>query len=381
MSSNRAGAYQLQPTGYRAFIPMPLPPDPPVAMDEEMQSLLSKADRTLGRLDGSIQTLPDHNLFVFMYVRKEAVLSSQIEGTQSSLNDLLEAEAEIFNENRPADVKEVLNYVKAMNYGLARLEELPVSIRLIKEIHEKLLEGVRGRQLSPGELRTSQNWIGPAGCTLNEATFVPPPANTIMQALGELEVFMHADGSLPALIKTGLIHSQFETIHPFLDGNGRVSRLLITFLLCEKEILQSPVLYLSYYFKRNRQEYYRLLQDVRDNGAWEKWLKFYLRGISEVAAEATETARRIVSLREEHRQLITNNFGRVAGNGLMVLEQLFKRPIITVNNVVDLIGHSYTTANSLISKFIETDLLVEVTGHIRNRRFRYSKYIDLFSEQ
>lgn len=175
MSSNRAGAYQLQPTGYRAFIPMPLPPDPPVAMDEEMQSLLSKADRTLGRLDGSIQTLPDHNLFVFMYVRKEAVLSSQIEGTQSSLNDLLEAEAEIFNENRPADVKEVLNYVKAMNYGLARLEELPVSIRLIKEIHEKLLEGVRGRQLSPGELRTSQNWIGPAGCTLNEATFVPPP--------------------------------------------------------------------------------------------------------------------------------------------------------------------------------------------------------------
>lgn len=379
MSSSRAGVYQLQPLGYRAFIPAPMPPHPPVVIDDEMQGLLSKADRALGRLDGSIQTLPDHNLFVFMYVRKEAVLSSQIEGTQSSLNDLLEAEAEIFNKNRPADVKEVINYVKAMNHGLSRLNELPASIRLIKEIHEKLLTGVRGQKHRPGELRDSQNWIGPAGCTLNEATFVPPPKNAIMQALGDLEIFMHTDNSMPALIKTGLIHSQFETIHPFLDGNGRVGRLLITLLLCEKEILQTPVLYLSYYFKKNREEYYRLLQDVRENGAWEEWLKYFLLGISEVASEATETARRIVSLREEHRRLITNNFGRVAGNGLIILEQLFKSPIITVNKVVDLIGHSYTAANSLITKFIENGLLIEITGHSRNRRFKYSKYIDLFT--
>ena len=379
MSSNRAGVYQLQPTGYRAFMPAPLPPDPPVGINDEMQALLSQADLALGRLDGSIQTLPDHNLFVFMYVRKEAVLSSQIEGTQSSLNDLLEAEAKLFNASRPADVKEVINYVNAMNYGLARLKELPVSIRLIREIHEKLLAGVRGQRHRPGEIRTSQNWIGPAGCTLKQATYIPPPPNGIMQALGDLELFIHARSPIPALIKTGLIHSQFESIHPFLDGNGRVGRLLITFLLCEKEILQSPVLYISWYFKKHRESYYQLLQDVRDNGAWEEWLKFYLTGISEVATEATETARGIVALREKHRRLITNNFGRVAGNGLTVLEHLFTTPIITVNDVVGLLGGSYTTANNLVYKFIENSLLVEATGNSRNRRFRYSEYIDLFS--
>ena len=360
-------------------MPAPLPPDPPVLINDEIQALLSKADLALGRLDGSIQTLPDHNLFVFMYVRKEAVLSSQIEGTQSTLNDLLEAEAKLFNASRPADVKEVINYVNAMNYGLARLKELPVSIRLIREIHEQLLAGVRGQRHRPGEIRTSQNWIGPAGCTLKEAAYIPPPPNAIMQALGDLELFIHARSPIPPLIKTGLIHSQFESIHPFLDGNGRVGRLLITFLLCEKEILQSPVLYISWYFKKHRESYYQLLQDVRDNGAWEEWLKFYLTGISEVAAEATETARRIVALREKHRRLITNNFGRVAGNGLTVLEHLFTTPIITVNDVVGLLGGSYTTANNLVYKFIENSLLVEATGNSRNRRFRYSEYIDLFS--
>jgi Fic family protein len=219
---SRAGTYQRQPTGYRAFIPAPLPPQPPVTLSAELQRLLSQADLALGRLDGSIQTLPNADLFVFMYVRKEAVLSSQIEGTQSSLQDLLAAEAQLHSPETPKDVDEVVNYVAAMNHGLSRLSSLPVSVRLIREIHEKLLDGVRGSRLSPGELRHTQNWIGPGGCTLNEATFVPPPPDVVPQALGDLEKFLHAQIDLPLLIKIGLAHAQFETIHPFLDGNGRV---------------------------------------------------------------------------------------------------------------------------------------------------------------
>ncbi len=213
-----------------------------------------------------------------MYVRKEAVLSSQIEGTQSSLQDVLAAEAKVLSPNRPQDVDEVVNYVRAMNHGLERLSHLPVSIRLIREIHAELLAGVRGSHLTPGELRTSQNWIGPGGCTLNEATFVPPPPHEVAAHLSQLEQFLHSDSGLPLLVKIGLAHAQFETIHPFLDGNGRVGRLLITFLLCEQKVLEKPVLYLSYYFKRHRQEYYDQLQAVRDKGAWEDWIEFFLRG-------------------------------------------------------------------------------------------------------
>ena len=312
----RAGTYQNQPTGYRAFIPAPLPPDPPIAVDDELQTLLSAADRALGRLDGSVQTLPDSDLFVLMYVRKEAVLSSQIEGTQSSLNDLLRAEARIYDPDRPADVQEVSNYVAALNYGLERLDDLPISVRLIREIHERLLRGVRGAHLQPGELRKSQNWIGPAGATLSEATFVPPPPHEVPQALSDLEHFMHAKDSMPALIRIGLTHAQFETIHPFLDGNGRVGRLLITFLLCEQGTLLSPVLYLSHYFKANRAEYYEHLQNIRKDGGWEAWLKFFLRGVADVSREATDTARAIVSLRERDRDKIINELGSVAGQAL-----------------------------------------------------------------
>ena len=248
-----------------------------------MQALLSQADLALGRLDGSIQTLPQPDLFVLMYIRKEAVLSSQIEGTQSSLQDLLAAEARIFAPNRPNDVDEVVNYISAMNHGISRLSELPVSIRLIREIHTKLLQGVRGSHLTPGEVRTSQNWIGPAGCTLHEALFVPPPPHQVMQDMSQLERFIHVDTALPLLVKIGLVHAQFETIHPFLDGNGRVGRLLITFLLCEQRVLLKPVLYLSYFFKQHRQQYYEELQSVRDNGTWEQWLTFFLSGIVEVS--------------------------------------------------------------------------------------------------
>ena len=340
-TQTRAGHYAQQPAGYRAFIPAPLPPNPPVHLTGDLQQRLSQADRALGRLDGSIQTLPNPDLFVFMYVRKEAVLSSQIEGTQSSLQDLLAAEAQILAPDRPQDVNEVINYVWAVNYGLKRLADLPISVRLIKDIHARLLDGVRGSDLTPGELRPSQNWIGPSGCTLAEAIFVPPPPQEVLKALGDLEAFLHHEDDLPLLIKIGLAHAQFETIHPFLDGNGRMGRLLITFLLCEREVLLKPVLYLSYYFKRHRTTYYERLQAVRDTGDWESWLAFFLQGVAEVSAQATETARRILALREDHRALITEQFGRAAGNGHRLLETLYERPIVSVNNVQDLIGTSY----------------------------------------
>ena len=382
-SSNpyRAGRYIKQATGYRAFIPAPLPPNPPIKLEGELQALLSKADRAVGRLDGSIQTLPHPDLFVAMYVRKEAVLSSQIEGTQSSLQDVLEAEAQVFSPDHPSDVNEVFNYVRAMNHGLERLRALPVSIRLIREIHTELLTDVRGQHLTPGELRTSQNGIGPGGCTLAEATFVPPPPHEVPKALSNLERFLHADTPLPLLIKIGLAHTQFETIHPFLDGNGRIGRLLITFLLCEKQVLLKPVLYLSYFFKRYRQQYYDHLQAVRDDGDWERWLTFFLQGVLEVSQQATNTVRQILTLREQHRQVITDQLGRAAGNGHRVLEYLYQHPIVSVTEVQDLIGATFPAANNLVKRLVENGILQESTGQKRNRRFTFQDYIRLFHDE
>lgn len=377
---HRAGRYISQPTGYRAFIPAALPPVPPIKLEGELQHLLSQADLALGRLDGSIQTLPNPDLFVFMYVRKEAVLSSQIEGTQSSLQDLLAAEAHIFSPDSPKDVAEVVNYVTAMNYGLDRLRELPLSVRLIREIHGQLLQGVRGNRLTPGELRRSQNWIGPGGCAISEATFVPPPPHEVPGALGALESFLHSENALPKLIQIGLAHAQFETIHPFLDGNGRIGRLLITFLLCQQDILLKPVLYLSHFFKQHRTEYYEHLQAIRDQGHWEQWLAFFLRGIGSVSEEATKTARRILTLRENHRSAVTSNLGRAAGNGHRVLESLYQRPIVSVSEVEDLTGTTFTAANNLVSRLVELDILQEITGYKRNRVFRYQPYIAIFGE-
>lgn len=376
----RAGRYVTQPAGYKAFIPAPLPPKPPIKIGPKLQILLSHADMALGRLDGSIQTLPNPDLFVLMYVRKEAVLSSQIEGTQSSLQDLLAAEAKVLKSHIPRDVDEVINYVSAMNHGIKRLPQLPVSVRLIREIHGKLMNGVRGSHLTPGETRLSQNWIGPAGCTEAEATFVPPPPGEVPHALGDLERFVHSDKSLPLLVEIGLAHAQFETIHPFLDGNGRVGRLLITFLLCERGVLHKPVLYLSHYFKRHRRDYYERLQRVRDEGDWEGWLEFFLVGVSEVSAQATETARRILALREQHRAAITDHLGRAAGNGHKILENLYQRPIVSVNAIQKLTGTSYPAANELVSRLTKLDILKEITARKRNRIFRYEPYIDLFAE-
>ena len=376
---NRAGQYVTQVRGYRAFVPAQLPPDPPFALGGVLQGLLSDADRALGRLDGSIQTLPHPDLFVMMYVRKEAVLSSQIEGTQSSLQDLLAAEAQVLSPDRPKDVEEVVNYVRAMNHGLARLDALPVSVRLIREIHGVLLEGVRGSHLTPGVIRTSQNWIGPSGCSLSEATFVPPPPAEVLDALHQLERFLHQEDDMPLLIKVGLAHAQFETIHPFLDGNGRVGRLLISFLLSEKGALHKPVLYLSHYFRRNRQRYYEHLQAVRDNGDWEAWLAFFLRGVAEVSAEAATIARLILTLRENDRRTITELFGRGAGNGQRVLEHLFIQPIVSVEDIRSLTGVTYSAANQLVDRLVEHGIVSEFTGQRRNRRFRYDAYIRLFA--
>jgi Fic family protein len=314
-----------------------------------------------------------------MYVRKEAVLSSQIEGTQASINDLLKAEADIFDQQMPKDVDEVVNYIAAMNHGISRLGELPLSVRLIREIHEKLLDGVRGYQLQPGELRRSQNWIGPGGCTLQTATFVPPPHEEAAQALSSLEKFLHAEDHIPPLIKIGLAHAQFETIHPFLDGNGRVGRLLIAFFLFEKQLLIRPVLYLSHYFKSRRQEYYDRLQATRVDGNWEDWIKFFLKGVGDVAEQATETARLIVSLRESHRSIISDKFGNSAGKANKILEYLYVRPSISINNVKDLLSISFPNASSLVDKFEKNGILFETTGNARNRKYFYAPYIELFS--
>jgi len=313
-----------------------------------------------------------------MYLRKEAVLSSQIEGTQASLIDVLEFEAHVMDPKGPGDVQEVLNYLEAMRYGIARLKELPWSLRLIREIHEKLLSGVRGSERMTGEFRTSQNWIGTAGCTLAEALFVPPPPEEMKAALGELEHFLHNASFMPTLIKAGLAHAQFETLHPFLDGNGRVGRLLITFLLCEKQVLQRPLLYLSHFFKQNRSEYYDRLQAVRDEGDWESWLKFFLRGVAEVANEATDLARKIIQLREEHREIVRRDLGKSAARGLKLLESLYESPVVSVNSVREIVGISFPNANLLIDRLVKLNVLRETTGNRRNRVFSYEPYLKLF---
>ncbi len=378
MESSRAGTYIRQPTGYKAFIPKPLPPDPPLSIDDEMLTCLSAADRALGRLDGATEVLPNPELFIAMYVRREAVLSSQIEGTQASLVDVLEYEADAARKGLPADVGEVVNHIEAMNYGLQRLNDLPLSLRLIREIHEKLLRGVRGGQRAPGEFRTTQNWIGPAGCTLQEAIFVPPPPGEMMNALGDLELFLHADMALPVPIVAGLVHAQFETIHPFVDGNGRIGRLLITFLLCQRGLLRRPLLYLSHYLKAHRDEYYARLTAIRDRSDWEGWLKFFLQGVGELANQATETARQILKLRETHRHSLSARVGTT--NALRLLDFLYQQPVVTAGLVARSLSVSAPTANSLVNLFRDVGLLTEMTGRQRNRLFAYYPYLRLFED-
>lgn len=377
MTTTRAGRWVKQVEGYRAFIPAALPPDPPVAMDAEMVRLLSDADRALGRLDGATAILPNPDLFVTMYVRQEAVLSSQIEGTQSTLEDVLQYELHKKSRRNPLDVAEVSNYVRAMDHGLQRLDKLPLSLRLIREIHEILLEGRRGSDRTPGEFRTSQNWIGPEGATLSGATFVPPPVHEMHTALSRFERFLHDQQSLPVLLHCGLAHAQFETIHPFLDGNGRVGRLLTTFLLCHQKILRRPLLYLSHYLRTNRAEYYDRLTAIRTDGRWEDWLKFFLRGVYEVSTQATATAREILELRERHRGMLYDR-PRRSTRRFILLDKLFQHPIMDIGTVQRLVGGTYDTASSLVAEFETLQILQEMTGGRRNRLYRYEPYLALF---
>jgi Fic family protein len=377
ITEGRAGRFVRQTAGYEAFAPAPLPPDPPVDVDAEMLSVLSAADQALGRLDGVIQTVPNPDLFVAMYVRREAVLSSQIEGTQSTLDDLLAAELEPTSPGIPDDVEEVVNYVRAMNYGLERLSSLPLSKRLIREIHAELLATGRGALRMPGEFRRDQNWIGPESAPIRRATFVPPAVPDMHTALDQFERFLHEEQELPVLIHVGLAHAQFETIHPFMDGNGRVGRLLITFLLVHRGVLHRPLLYLSHYLKRNRAEYYDRLTAIRQRGDWEGWMLFFLRGAAETATEATETARAILALREEHRGLVQERTGL---NGVRLLDFLFDRPLVNVNLVKESLEVSFATANNLVSEFERSGLLREITGGRRGRIFRYDSYLALLRE-
>jgi Fic family protein len=346
-------------------------------MDTEMLGLLSRADIALGRLDGIVKVIPDPDLFVGMYVRREAVLSSQIEGTQSTLEDLLEVELEPDAVHQLGDVGDIVDYINAMNYGLHRLNELPLSLRLIREIHAELLRDGRGSQATPGEFRTTQNWIGPAGAPISKASFIPPPVPEMNESLGEFELYLHPNADRPPLIEAGLAHAQFETIHPFLDGNGRVGRLLITFLLVHRSALRRPLLYLSYYFKLHRAEYYDRLMAVRLRGDWEGWLQFFLRGVAETAHEATLTAERIFEMRERHRTMVMEDSGP---KGLKLLSVLFKRPVINVNLAASELDVTFPTANRLVGRLEELGLLVELTGQRRSRMFRYEPYVRLFDE-
>ena len=361
----------------RAYIPPALPPVPSLEL-RPLLVLMEGASRALGRLDSVASILPDTNLFLFMYVRKEALLSSQIEGTQSSLSDLLWFENEPIQGVPLDDVKEVSNYVAAMDYGLARLEKLPISCRLIKEIHGILMAKGRGSDKGPGQFRRSQNWIG--GTRPGNAMYVPPPTNKVIDCMSDLEKFIHEENSgLPLLIKVALVHVQFESIHPFLDGNGRVGRLLITFMLCAQQALKEPTLYLSLYFKRHRKQYYHLLQVVREEGDWESWLQFFLTGVKETADLAYQTASRIVELIETDREKL-EKLGRPATSALRVFQYLQTHPVISVPVAVKALELTAPTIRKSIGHLEQENILREVSGRRRDRRYVYEQYLNILSE-
>jgi len=376
-TSTRMGHYVRQPTGYTAFILKPLPPEPPVVLDEARIRLLSTADQAVGRLDGITEILPNPELFLEMYIRHEAVESSQIEGTQSTFEDLLTFEVDPRSHRVPDDVTEIVNYIRAMSHGVERLESLPLSTRLIREIHAELLRDGRGADKLPGEFRRSQNWIGRAGVSLTEASFVPPPPFEMLEAIGDLERFIHRAQGMALLLKCGLVHAQFETIHPFLDGNGRVGRLLITLMLIEQRVLKRPLLYLSAYLNAYRADYYRRLTAVHDQGDWEGWLDFFLSGVIETADDATRTARAVLGLRE--RDLDRMRRASVGPNEFRLLDLLFHQPIVSVQHVMQRLELSEATAGKLLERLRGVGIVEETTGGRRNRRFRYTEYVRLFT--
>lgn len=362
----------------RAYLPPLLPPNPPLDL-ARIYLLLDKATQAMGRLDGVTTLLPDTELFIYLYVRKEALLSSQIEGTQSSLSDLLLYESEEMPGVPLDDVREVSNYVAAMNHGLERLRGgFPLSLRLIKEIHAILLEGGRGADKEPGEFRRSQNWIG--GTRPGNASYVPPPPDRVQDCMGDLETFLHNDAHrLPLLVKAALAHVQFESIHPFLDGNGRLGRLLVTFLLCAEGALTQPILYLSLYLKSHRAAYYELLQRVREAGAWEDWLDFFLNGVYETATQATEAATRILSLFKQDRARVAD-LGRSASSALRVFDHLQARPFLSIPKTATDLGLSVPTVTKALQALESLGIVREATGRQRGRLYVYPRYLEILSE-
>ncbi|MEK9131034.1 MAG: Fic family protein [Patescibacteria group bacterium] len=380
MNTVNLGRFVNQPTGYKAFVPAVFPPRDPILFNSLTAELDAKATLAVGKLDGITQLLPDLDFFIFMYVRKEAALSSEIEGTKATMSDSIRAEIEM-TKDIPEDVDRILHYIKAMNYGLKRLRTLPLSLRLIREVHKTLLEGTGDAfGKTPGEFRRSQNWIG--GASLQTAKFVPPPVSEISRTLNDLEKFMHDKSEFSPLVKTALLHAQFETIHPFLDGNGRAGRLLVTFFLCQQGILERPTLYLSEFFKRNRELYFDLLEGYHNRGEVVPWVNFFLEGIADVAAKAVDTSKKINNLREKDMVKIHTLGGRRSKTGMEVLRNLYKLPIVNVGKVGEWTGLSRQGANTLVAELVKIGILEQ-----RNRKttygrdFEYKNYLRLFTNE
>jgi Fic family protein len=376
------GLFQNSPSGrlirasgeYWAFVPHPLPPK--LEWDNSLVSLISRADLALGTLSGLGETLPNPHLLIYPFIRREAVLSSRIEGTQSSLSDLLLFEATKVEKQR--DVREVQNYVRAIEYGLKRLDELPLSLQLIRELHGILMERVRGEHATRGEFRQSQNWIGPPGCSLNEASFVPPPVPEMQDALDQLEKFLHADIDLPPLVQLALIHYQFETIHPFLDGNGRIGRLLITLFLCERGILTKPLLYLSAFFERHRREYYERLLQVSQKGAWGQWIQFFLQAVVNQSSDAVQRSRRLLALHQDyHRTSLEKHLPPTAGQ---LIELILMRPVLNPRIAQELLGVTFPAAQKAIRVLEDEGILVEITGGKRNKTYVAEEILRILEE-
>ncbi|MDP1767861.1 MAG: Fic family protein [Nitrospirota bacterium] len=358
---------------YWAFVPHPLPPQ--LTLTWELVNQLSEADRALSELAGIARTLPNPHLLIGPFIRREAVLSSRIEGTQASLSDLLYFEASGAIDPKSPDVQEVSNYVRAMEYGLARLKKFPVSLRLFRELHEHLMAGVRGDRLTPGEFRRSQNWIGPAGCTLMDATYVPPPVDEMHDALGQLEQYLHAPSALPLLIRLAGIHYQFEAIHPFLDGNGRIGRLLMTLLLCSEGALSEPLLYLSAYFEQRREDYYRLLLGVSQAGRWDDWISFFLQGVAEQSKDAIGRSEQLLALWQTYRATLQS--ARSSALQLQLVDELFSYPAITIGQAAKRLNVTQRSAQLNVEKLVRKGILREETGKKRNRVFMAPEIIKI----
>lgn len=358
---------------YKSFVPTPLPPKPSIELTEDMINLLIKANSQLAVLESLATRIPNVELFVSMYVRKEALMSSQIEGTQATLEDVLDPMIEA-NTNR--NVADVVNYIKATEFAIKRLNELPLCNRLIKETHAVLMEGVRGQEKSPGEFRRSQNWIGGQGSTLKNARYIPPSPDDMIEAMSDLEKYINAGDELDALIRAALIHYQFETIHPFLDGNGRVGRLLITLFLMEKKVLSTPALYISYFLKKNRVEYYDRMTEVRAKGNYEQWVTFFLRALLESAEDATATIDELIALHDKNAAVISG-MGRAAKNAMLVFEYLEANPIIEIRKTAEALSITFNTASSAIKRLADAGILVQTTNASRNRTFAYGDYLSI----